>query len=291
MTVTKNRKPISTPINGLLNCGKDMDSLLGIKKDFFINQTGAGVQCINDSIDVDYMNEKKAELAAVTATAERDMIEEQHALEEKYFNMDSRHAQLDVSLNCSGHVISTATTADFSIQHDSTGAHPKILKILNCTNKIKSEVSVKCKISNQASLVAVQTVCNSIYGHEYYLTKEEAIENDPSLEELRSESTTPKSPKRSKSKEKPTVAHTTKEWKVYEHVLLREKTLDNHKHVLAIQHKKEAATALYQIQPDTKVTLHFDIMLRNKIDGNFPSLVLIFSDKAPISTQANFLCI
>ena len=52
---------------------------------------------------------------------------------------------------------------------------------------------------------------------------------------------------------------------MYEHVLLSAKTLNNHKHVLAIQHKKEAATALYQIQPDTKVTLHFDtVMLQDR---------------------------
>ena len=32
MTVTKNHKPISIPINGLLNCGNDIGSLTGIKK-------------------------------------------------------------------------------------------------------------------------------------------------------------------------------------------------------------------------------------------------------------------
>ena len=66
---------------------------------------------------------------------------------------------------------------------------------------------------------------------------------------------------------------------MYEHVLLSAKTLNNHKHVLAIQHKKEAATALYQIQPDTKVTLHFDTMSCSKIDGDCPCLILIFFDK------------
>ena len=111
------------------------------------------------------------------------------------------------------------------------------------------------------------------------MTKEEAIEKDLSLEELRSESTAPKPPKRSKSKEKSTVAHTTEQWKAYEHVLPSAKTLNNHKHVLAIQHKKEAATTLYQIQPDTKVTLHFDTTSRSKIDGNWPCLILIFSKK------------
>ena len=154
MTVTKNRKPISIPINGLLNCRKDMDSLTGIKKDFYIDQTGARAGRIRDLIDVDYVNKKKAELAAATAAAEKDMIEEQYALAEvgdKYFNMNTRDAQLDVSLNRSGHVRNTATTTDFGLQHDSSGARPKIQKTRNCTNKIKStcaEVSVKCSNSN-----------------------------------------------------------------------------------------------------------------------------------------------
>ena len=190
MTVMKNHKPISIPINGLLNCGKNMDSLTGIKKDLFIDQTGVRVGCISNSIDVDYMDEKKAELAAATAAAERNVIEEQYALQEvgdKYFNMNYMDAQLDVSLNCSGHVRHTATTTDFGIQHDSPGACRKIRKTRNCTNNIKltcAKVSVKCNISNQASLVAVQTVCISFYGHKYYLMKEEVIEKDPSLEEL-----------------------------------------------------------------------------------------------------------
>ena len=38
MKVTKNCKPMSVPINDLLDCGKDMDSLTGIKKDFYIDQ-------------------------------------------------------------------------------------------------------------------------------------------------------------------------------------------------------------------------------------------------------------
>ena len=66
---------------------------------------------------------------------------------------------------------------------------------------------------------------------------------------------------------------------MYEHVLPIAKTLNNHQHVLAIQHEKEAATALCQIQPDTKVTLHFDTTSRSKIDGGWPCLILIFSDK------------
>ena len=66
---------------------------------------------------------------------------------------------------------------------------------------------------------------------------------------------------------------------MYEHVLPSAKTLNSHEHVFAIQHKKEGATALYQIQPDTKVTLHFDTTSCSKIDSDWPLLILIFSDK------------
>ena len=90
----------------------------------------------------------------------------------------SSDVQLDVSLNCSEYVRSTARTNEVGILDVSSFFWPKIWKNRNCTIEIKStcaEVSVKCNISSQASIIAVQTVCSSFYGHEYYLTKEEAI--------------------------------------------------------------------------------------------------------------------
>ena len=45
---------------------------------------------------------------------------------------------------------------------------------------------------------------------------------------------------RSKAKEKPKVDHAAKERKAYEYVLPRAKTINNHKHVLAIQHVKDS---------------------------------------------------
>ena len=90
---------------------------------------------------------------------------------------------------------------------------------------------------------------------------------------MRNKSTSPKPPKRSKSKS--TVAHTTKEWEAYEHVLPSAKTINNHKHVLAIQYEQDATAALYQIQPGMKVTLHYDTTSDSKIDGDWPTLILI----------------
>ena len=118
-----------------------MDSLTGIEKDFYIDQIDSRIGRISESIDVDYATEKAAELIAITLTAERDNIEEQHALgqvgDEYDEIMNSTDTQLDVSLNRSGHARSFASTIDFGVQHDSTGARPKI-KMRNCTSKIKS---------------------------------------------------------------------------------------------------------------------------------------------------------
>ena len=102
MKMTKNCKPMSVPINDLLNCGKDMDSLTGIEKDFYIDQIGHRIGRISESIDIDYATEKAAELTAITLAAERDNIEEQQALghvgDEYDEIMNSTDTKLDVSL-------------------------------------------------------------------------------------------------------------------------------------------------------------------------------------------------
>ena len=128
--------------------------------------------------------------------------------------------QLDVSLNRSGYVCNTVIAVDVGLQFDSAVVRPRIRKVRNCTNKIKSacaEVSVKCNISTQASRIAVQTVCNTLYGHKYYLTKDKAIQNDPSLEMYKT--TGPKPSKRVKSAEKSEVPISVQDYAVYENVL------------------------------------------------------------------------
>ena len=82
------------------------------------------------------------------------------------------------------YVRNTAVAVDVGVQFDSAVVRQRIRKVRDCANKIKSacaKVSVKCNISTQASCIAVQTISNTLYGHKYYLTKDEAIQNDPSL--------------------------------------------------------------------------------------------------------------
>ena len=39
-----------------------------------------------------------------------------------------------------------------------------------------------------------------------------------------------------------------------------------------------AEVALRDLQPGVKITLHYDSATRSKIDGDWPALILIFSD-------------
>ena len=158
------------------------------------------------------------------------------------------------------------------------------IAIYSVTQSINSDKMQHCitsyataDMSAEMSREAVKITCDTMYDDEYYLSKEEAIEKDPALEEERKKLVLPKPSKRMKSKE--TVPHTSDEWKVYENILPSAKTINNHKQVLAIQHEKDAATALYNIPSGTKVTLHFDSPSHSKIDGDWQCFILIFSDK------------
>ena len=54
------------------------------------------------------------------------------------------------------------------------------------------------------------------------------------------------------------------------------------------QTEKEAATALYNMPDDMKSTLHFDSTQRSKIDGDWPCLILIFTNNLRFSLRPLF---
>ena len=207
-------------IDSLLDIGKDMDKVIGNEKIFYEDQNGPRKCCISEEIDLEYEEAKELEETERKEMLERQAKEEQFMLgdtEETLLQNNSfdEANQLDVSLNCSGYVRNTVIAVDVGLQFDSAVVPPRICKVRDCTNKIKSacaEVSVKCNISTQASRIAVQTVCNTLYGHKYYLTKDEAIQNHPSLEMYKT--TGPKPSKRAKSAEKSEVPISVQDYTV-----------------------------------------------------------------------------
>ena len=125
-----------------------------------------------------------------------------------------------------------------------------------------------------------------MYGHKYYLTKDEAIQNDTCLEKYKT--TGPKPSKRAKPAEKSEVPISVQDYSVYENVLPSPRVLNDHKQVLAIHHEKGAATALNQIESGIKVILHFDATSYSKIEGEWPCPILIFSDKRRFPLRPSF---
>ena len=117
MKVMKNSKPIFIPINDLLNCGKDMESLTGIENDFYIDQKGPRIGRISESIDEDYEREQETELTAKLATL-LEKPNDSDVGSDANNDVISSDVQLDVSLNRSGHVRSTARTNEVGLRHN-----------------------------------------------------------------------------------------------------------------------------------------------------------------------------
>ena len=267
-------------IDNLFDIGKNMESLTG-NESVLNDQNDKRKFRLSEEIDIEYEIEKQQELEM-----EREMMEQQ-ADEYRYMMDDcdeetsniSVPDQINVSLNRSGLTRNCASSVDSSTQTEFVVNRPKIRKVRDCSNAIKStcaEVSVKCNISTDCSRIAVQTVSNGLYNHKYYLNKEEAIENDPALIEYKE--ALPKPNKRTKTGETRSTPVSSNDYKIYENVLPTTKTINDHKQMLTIQHEKDAATALINISIGTKVTLHYDTTTRSKIDGDWPALILIFSD-------------
>ena len=148
-------------------------------------------------------------------------------------------------------------------------------------------LSVKCNMSAEMSRVAVQTVCKNLYDHNYFLSKDEAIERDPSLSEYKQDN--PPSNKRQKlNLPKDQVPKSLNEYKPYENVLPSAKTINDYKLNLAIQTEREATTALYNMPDDMKSTLYFDSTQRSKIDGDWLCLIFIFTNNLRFSLRPLF---
>ena len=198
---------------------------------------------------------------------------------------------LNSSLNHPGLSRNTKEYSDKNVQTETVyQERPKDCKIRDCKNAVKTtymNLSVKCNMSAEISRVALQTVCKNLYDHNYFLSKDEAIERDPSLSEYKQDN--PPSNKRQKlDLPKKQVPKSLNEYKPYKNVLPSAKAINDYKLTLAIQTEKEAATTLYNMPDDVKSTFHFGSTQRSKIDGKWPCLILIFTNNLRFSLRPLF---
>ena len=78
------------------------------------------------------------------------------------------------------------------------------------------------------------------------------------------------------------------DYQLHENVLSSAKTINEQKQTLALQNERNTAVALRDVQPRVKVTLHYDSTTRSKIDGDWPALILIFSNSCRFPLQPMF---
>ena len=145
----------------------------------------------------------------------------------------------------------------------SSNTQPEIRKARNFFATIAT-MSYKVAISVDKARVAVQATCKKMYGHLYYITKEEQRKYEPHLkridavdEERNDESSEPKTKK----------PHFSEAYKNYQYVLPERRVVNEFKHKKALQQEITAAKALAKKADTTRVTLHYDITSHCRIDG------------------------
>ena len=144
------------------------------------------------------------------------------------------------SLNHSGLSCDTTQyTEQFTRTETDKQHQPKIWKICNCTDTIKStcvNVSVNCNLSAEMSRVAMQLVFKTLCNNNYYLYKEESIEIDPSLVLYKEQDLNPKPSKREKpNMPKKKAPSFQEQYREYENILPTTKTISGFKLDMTIQ--------------------------------------------------------
>ena len=132
-------------------------------------------------------------------------------------------------------------------------------------------------------LVAVQTVCEEMHDHHYYLSKGETLQNDPFLSQYREQQkeqneNMPCTKKMHWSNQKNKPPSSKEDYIPYQNVLPIAKTLNEYKLLLVVQEEAEAANALFNTPESVKCTLHYETTSRCKTDGNWPRIVFSFSN-------------
>ena len=172
------------PINSLLDIGRNMDTLEGNELIFYNDQKEKRDCRLSEEIDEEWVQQQTIEKEQQEQEVEAQL---EHENEQQMDESDEDDMiNPDLSLNRSG--LTRILTYDSSTQteHDTHKSipPPKVRNTRDCSNDVKStcvQVSVNCGISSKMSIIGVQTVCKSLYGHEFYLTKDEAIAKDPTL--------------------------------------------------------------------------------------------------------------
>ena len=126
----------------LLDIERDMESVTGREKQFYIDQITTRHCCISEEIDEEY-EKKRGRISREDQQEERDKLQEAFISQEEenisILNSTFDENTLNTSLNQSGRVRSTKKSSDISTQTDHKFNAPKIrINSKVCTDQVKS---------------------------------------------------------------------------------------------------------------------------------------------------------
>ena len=189
---------------------------------------------------------------------------------------------------------STACTMDAMTQTENPNPDRPKLRVCKrkCTDAIKSAcamVSAKCGVSAEMSRKIVQIVAKELYEHDFYLSAKEQHLNELLVCDTDKETVSQEAEKVQEEEDKPAEKETeTQEAekaqeeedkpKDYTFVIASARTISDHKQMMATQNETEAAVMLLNKSDFHKATVHFDTTSRSNIDGDWPTIILRFSN-------------
>ena len=275
--------------NALLDIGKDTTSLKGREQLFYDDQRTNRVARLSEEIDTEYEKEQqKIHEECVQQqnqlTEETDFIYADEGLEDKEetgdpdceymnstLNTSVASADADLSMNRSGLIRKKDSGVEVACQTENPMPDRPMTRInlKTCTDNSKSacaKVSSSEGLSVEKSRRAVKIASKEMYNHDFYLSaKEQLLGEEGIVVEL-------------EQNEKGRVPVSAEELKTYSYVLPSARVISNTKQIQASEMESMAATTLYNKGNGIKAIVHFDTTSRSSIDGEWPSIILRFSD-------------
>ena len=243
----------------ILNKEVNIENFAQREKDFFNDQVTLTRKIKIDNLHVDEEHEAMlVEIENEESKMELSLPED----EETVMVMNSTFlddSNISFAVNRSGKIRPTPSSTEIGVQTDLTFNLRDGSKKFNDSIKIALAASSSAaNISPEAARLAYKVATERHLGLSYKL--ESHISND--------EANPPK-------KKRP---YTKNEYMEYRDVLPSAKTIRKMKHLMAIQEERNAALAVLDTVPSDVVTFHYDTTKRKRLNGEWPSLVLQFSN-------------
>ena len=287
--------------DNLMDIGANMDKLTGKRLVFYEDQKSDRNLFISEEIDTDIEQDNEDPSSIIEPDFEQNN-EPSSVIEENIIKDENNNNDTDFSLNAYPSTSNEMHKNDFisinrtrsglsritmQLQTNSIGVQTEPIKYdcppmrkkprNNSRNNSRictvesvstcAAVSSTCGVSTEIARLAVKTTVKGLLGKELYLSRKEQQLKNPE----HNCNQTPCHNSASSNNSQPTCSH-------YDNVLPSAKRIAEYKQLQASQVEKNAALALLNKPTSVKATLHYDTTSRNCIKGEWPAILLNFSD-------------